>query len=62
MADEGLVLAARAAARLRQAQSSASHAVGHLQHVGVGAWSPKSTNPAWHDDPRVVEEEGPAED
>lgn len=57
MADEGLVLAVRSAARLRQAQSSASHAAGHLQVVGVGDWSPKSTNPGWGDDPRVGSDE-----
>jgi hypothetical protein len=56
MADEGLVLAMRASARLRQAQSAASHTVGHLQVVGVGTWQPASTNPAWSDDPRVVED------
>ncbi|MEA2230014.1 MAG: hypothetical protein QOF04_3644 [Solirubrobacteraceae bacterium] len=54
MADEGLVLAARAGARLRQAQSSAGHAAGHLQVLGVGEWAPRSTNPAWSDDPRVA--------
>jgi len=58
MADEGLVLAARAAARLSQAQSSAAHAVGHLQVVGVGDWTPRSTNPAWSDDRRVTGDEG----
>jgi hypothetical protein len=57
MADEGLVLAARAAARLGQAQSSAAHTAGHLQVVGVGEWSPQSTNPAWSDDPRVTGED-----
>jgi hypothetical protein len=40
MADEGLVLSARAAARLRQAQSAAAHAAGHLQVMGVGDWAP----------------------
>jgi hypothetical protein len=60
MADEGLVLAARSAARLKQAQSAASHAAGHLQIVGVGAWRPRSTSPSWGDDPRVTEEgDGP---
>jgi hypothetical protein len=54
MADEGLLLAVRAAARLRQAQSSAEHTAGHLQVVGVGTWSPKSTQPGWSDDPRVT--------
>ena len=59
MADEGLVLASRAAARLRQAQSATSHAVGHLQIVGVGGWRPRSTSPSWADDPRVHGEENP---
>jgi hypothetical protein len=54
MADEGLVLALRAGARLRQAQSAASHTAGHLQVVGVGEWSPSSTNPGWKDDRRVT--------
>jgi hypothetical protein len=54
MADEGLVLAARAAARLAQAQSAAMHAQSHLQVVGVGEWSPTSTRPGWGSDPRVV--------
>jgi hypothetical protein len=54
MADEGLVLAARSGARLKQAQSAASHTAGHLQVVGVGEWSPRSTNPSWADDPRVA--------
>jgi hypothetical protein len=53
MADEGLVLATRTAARLRQTQSAAAHAAGHLQVVGVGDWTPVSTNPSWSDDPRV---------
>jgi hypothetical protein len=57
MADEGLVLAVRAGARLRQAESSASHAAGHLQVVGVGEWTPKSTGPSWSDDPRVTGED-----
>jgi hypothetical protein len=35
MADEGLVLAVRARARLSQALSSAQHAEGHLQVVGL---------------------------
>jgi hypothetical protein len=59
MADEGLVLAARSGARLRQAQSAAAHAAAHLQVVGVGAWQPTSTNPAWNDDPRVDEDPRP---
>jgi hypothetical protein len=54
MADEGLVLAVRAGARLRQAQSSAMHTTGHLQVVGIGEWTPQSTNPGWSDDPRVT--------
>lgn len=57
MADEGLVLAVRSAARLRQAQASAAHASGHLQVVGVGEWSPRSTNPSWSDDPSVDSDE-----
>lgn len=60
MADEGLVLSSRAAARLSQAQSASAHAAGHLQIVGVGDWKPRSTAPSWSDDPRVTgrEEEG----
>jgi hypothetical protein len=57
MADEGLVLAARAGARLGQAVSSAEHAQGHLQVVGVGEWNPTSTVPTWDTDPRLGEEE-----
>jgi hypothetical protein len=56
MADEGLVLAVRAKARLGQALSSAQHAEGHLQVVGVGEWKPTSTRPAWNTDPRLSEE------
>ena len=58
MADEGLVLAMRAGARLRQAQSAASHTAGHLQVIGVGGWSPSSTNPGWSDDQRVSGDDG----
>jgi hypothetical protein len=58
MADEGLVLSVRAGARLRQAQSSAAHTTSHLQVLGVGAWSPRSTNPGWSDDPRVTGRDG----
>src|SRR4051794_2340182 len=47
MADEGLVLAIRAGARLRQAASAGAHAAGHLQIVGVGDWTPQSTQPVW---------------
>lgn len=54
MADEGLVLATRTSARLRQAQSAAAHTTGHLQVLGVGKWTPTSTNPNWNDDPRVT--------
>lgn len=54
MADEGLVLSVRSGARLRQAQSAAAHAASHLQVLGVGGWSPRSTNPGWADDPRVT--------
>ena len=43
MADEVLVLAVRARARLSQALSSAQHAEGHLQVVGVGEWLPTTT-------------------
>jgi hypothetical protein len=57
MADEGLVLAVRARARLGQALSSAGHAEGHLQLVGVGEWKPTSTRPSWDTDPRVSEGE-----
>ena len=57
MADEGLVLSVRSAARLRQAQSSAAHAASHLQVLGVGGWSPRSTNPGWSDDTRVTGEQ-----
>ena len=60
MADEGLVLTVRARARLGQALSSAQHAEGHLQLVGVGEWKPTSTRPAWNTDPRVSEGEGDA--
>jgi hypothetical protein len=61
MADEGLVLAARAGARLRQAQSAAQHTAGHLQVVGVGEWSPRQNNPGWSDDTRVTESDGDPE-
>ena len=57
MADEGLVLAARAGARLGQALSAAQHTQGHLQIVGVGEWKPTSTRPAWNTDPRLGQEE-----
>jgi hypothetical protein len=57
MADEGLILAVRAAARLQQSQSAAVHATGHLQVLGVGSWQPQSTAPSWDTDPRVVGEE-----
>jgi hypothetical protein len=57
MADEGLLLAVRAGARLNQAQSAASHTAGHLQVVGIGEWSPSSTNPRWNDDRRITGEE-----
>jgi hypothetical protein len=57
MADEGLLLSTRAAARLSQAQSAAAHTQGHLQLVGVGEWSPSSTQPGWSDDPRVQEDQ-----
>jgi hypothetical protein len=57
MANEGLILAVRAGARLGQAQSSAAHAAGHLQVVGVGDWRPASTRPGWADDHRLTEGE-----
>jgi hypothetical protein len=57
MADEGLVLAVRSAARLGQAQSSAGHTASHLQIVGVGDWNPTSTQPGWSDDPRATSDE-----
>ncbi len=57
MADEGLVLAVRARARLGQALSSAQHAEGHLQIVGVGEWSPTSTRPMWNTEPRLADDE-----
>ena len=56
MADEGLVLSARAKARLGQALSAAQHAEGHLQVVGVGEWKPTSTRPSWNAEPRLTEE------
>lgn len=55
MAEAGLVLAVRA--RLGQALSSAQHAEGYLQVVGVGEWRPKSTRPSWNTDPRLSEED-----
>ena len=54
MADEGLVLAVRAGARVKQAQSSAAHTAGHLQVVGIGDWRPSSIDPSWRDDPRLT--------
>jgi hypothetical protein len=57
MADEGLLLAVRARARLGQSLSSAEHAQGHLQIVGVGEWDPTSIQPTWDTDPRLGEEE-----
>jgi len=56
MADEGLVLAASAKARLGQALSAAQHAEGHLQIVGVGEWKPTSTRPGWNTEPRLNQE------
>jgi hypothetical protein len=57
MADEGLVLAVRARARLSQALSSAQHAEGHLQIVGVGEWKPTSTRPTWVAESRLTEQD-----
>jgi hypothetical protein len=56
MADEGLVLAARAKARLGQSLSAAQHTEGHLQVVGVGEWQPTSTRPSWNAEPRLTNE------
>jgi hypothetical protein len=56
MADEGLLLAIRAKARLGQSLSSAQHTEGHLQIVGVGEWKPTSTHPAWDSEPRLDED------
>jgi hypothetical protein len=56
MADEGLVLAARAKARLGQSLSAAQHTEGHLQVVGVGEWRPTSTRPSWNAEPRLPRE------
>jgi hypothetical protein len=53
MADEGLVLAAMAKARLGQSLSAVQHAEGHLQMAGVGEWRPTSTRPAWNAEPRL---------
>jgi hypothetical protein len=55
MADEGLVLAARAKTRLGQSLSAAQHAEGHLQAVGVGDWKLTGTCPAWNAEPRLTE-------
>jgi hypothetical protein len=55
MADEGLLLAIRAKARLGQALSSAQHTEGHLQIVGVGEWKPTSSHPGWDSEPRLDE-------
>jgi len=57
MANEGLVLAARAKARLGQSLSAAQHTEGHLQVVGVGEWRPTSTRPAWNAEPRLPDSE-----
>jgi hypothetical protein len=57
MADEGLVLAARAKARLGQSLSAAQHTEGHLQVVGVGEWRPTSTRPSWNAEPRLPSSE-----
>jgi hypothetical protein len=57
MADEGLLLAVRARARLEQSLSSAHHTEGHLQIVGVGGWEPTSTHPSWDSEPRLNEED-----
>jgi hypothetical protein len=56
MADEGLVLAARAKARLGQSLSAAQHTEGHLQVVGVGESQPTRTPPSWNAEPRLTSE------
>src|SRR5215216_1037167 len=53
MADEGLLLASRAGARVGQALSAAEHTQAHLQLVGVGEWAPTSTRPSWDAEPRL---------
>lgn len=55
MSDEGLILAARAGARLAQAQSAVNHARSHLQVLGVGSWKPAGTRLSWEADPRVTD-------
>src|SRR5829696_7675214 len=57
MADDGLVLAARAKARLGQSLSAAQHSEGHLQVVGVDEWQPTSTRPLWNAEPRLTSED-----
>jgi hypothetical protein len=57
IADEGLLLAVRARARLGQALASAQHAERHLQVVGVGGWQPTGPGLAWNADPRIVEDD-----
>jgi hypothetical protein len=57
MADEGLVLASKAKARLGQSLSAAQHTEGHLQVAGVGGWQPTSTRPSWNAEPRLMQEE-----
>jgi hypothetical protein len=57
VAGEGLVLAARAKARLEQALSGAQHAEGHLQVVGVGEWRPTIMRSSWNAEPRLTQEE-----
>jgi hypothetical protein len=57
MADEGLLLASRARARLEQSLSAAKHTEGHLQVVGVGEWNPSSTHHSWDAEPRLTEED-----
>jgi hypothetical protein len=57
VADEGLVLAARAKARLEQALSGAQHAEGHLQVVGVSEWRPTIMRSSWNAEPRLTQEE-----
>jgi hypothetical protein len=57
MADEGVVLAARAKARLGQSLSAAQHTEEHLQVVGVGEWQSTSTRSSWNAEPRLTNED-----
>jgi len=56
MAVEGLVLSARAKARLGQALSAAQHTEAHLQVVGWETGGPQAPPPSWNAEPRLSEE------